>query len=307
MNINQENINPFLNKYISFVDELSIKQNYDNNIKHLLYVIVPAFVIKYGIENESTIFNCFNNTKIFISEHNKNVSATFNRTLKKDKNSYYTEKFITVNPFSTSSLSSILDNFIHEFNHAINSINNEILFDDKCIKVRTGLATLNYDKKDFEFIGKSKEIILEEIINTSQTEEVLNIIKSLSKYNIENDELSNTLYNIKQEIGNKPYSSDAYSYQKELCSNLINNKTFTPTINKLRFKGLIDDIPTMFDSVIGTSNNYNKLNDLLNEINELINKYSESRFFKNKYLNKIKSYSKDVSQLIDDYEKKSIY
>ena len=31
------------NRYISFVDEISNDMNYPNSIRHLLYVVVPAF------------------------------------------------------------------------------------------------------------------------------------------------------------------------------------------------------------------------------------------------------------------------
>lgn len=307
MNLNQENINQFLDKYIKYVDELSDKHNYSSNIKHVLYVIVPAFVIKYGINNESTILKCFDNVKVYIRNHNENVNAAFNRSLKKKEDGYYTDKFITVNPFSSSSLATILDNLIHEFNHAINSINNEIIVTNDLIKVRTGITTLNYDKETIKYIGKSNETILEELLNTSQVEEVITIIKSFSKYNIDNSELSTTLYSLNKELGNNDFKSNAYYYQKELCRILIDNKTFTPTINNLRFKGLIDDIPSLFDNVIGEKDSFNKLNSLLTEMYNLIIKYSTSRLLKNRYLNKIKSISKEVTNLIEDYEKKCIF
>ncbi len=307
MNLNQENINDFLNKYISFVDEISENNNYDNNIRHLLYVIVPSFVIKYGINNELTIKECFKNIKVYVREHPEYIQAAFNRTLKKKDNNYYTEKYITVNPFTNSSLSVILDNFIHEFNHAINSYNNEIILKDDMIKIRTGLSTLNYNREDMSFIEKSEEIVLEELLNTSQTEEIFNIIKSFNKFNIDNQELSNTLYNVKQENNVKDYESEAYYYQKKICERLINNKTFTPTINNLRFKGFIEDIPNLFDNVTGDKNDYKKLNDLLNDMHTMILKYSESKLFKGKYLSKIKELSNGVTRIIDDYEKKCIF
>ena len=307
MNLNQENINPFLNKYTAFVDEISDEFNYSSNIRHLLYIIVPSFVAKYGLDKESTILSCFRKVKVFISNHTKNVQAAFNRSLKKNDDGYYTEKFITVNPFSNSSLSTILDNFIHEFNHAVNSINNEIIVTKDIIKVRTGLTTLNYRKDDLSFIEKSDEIVLEELLNTSQTEEIIEIIKSFNKFNIENHELSNILYNINQEIGTTNYESTAYKYQKKICESLINNKTFAPTINNLRFKGLIDDIPALFDNVMGEEGKYKKLNDTLTDMYDAINKYGSSTFFKNKYLHKIRDLSKEVTDLIKEYDNKCIF
>ena len=132
MELNQSNINLLINNYIPFVDEISNKYNYDTNIKHLLYVIVHAFIAKYSPTNELTILNCFKNVKIYIKEHDKNVTASFSRSLINDENGYKTNKIITINPFSLSSLSKILDNIIHEFNHAVNSVNNE---NGKVIKI----------------------------------------------------------------------------------------------------------------------------------------------------------------------------
>ena len=307
MNLNQDNINQFFDKYISFVDEISDKYKYNKNIKHLLYIIIPAFVSKYGINNESTVLDCFRNTKIYIREHNPNVQAAFNRSLKKDEKGYYTEKFITVNPFSDSSLSLILDNFIHEFNHAVNSVNNEIILSKGIIKVRTGITTLNYNRDDMTFIGKSDETVLEELLNTAQTEEIINIIKSFNKFNIDNSELSNALFSIKQELGTKDYVSSAYNYQKKICEVLINNRTFTPTVNNLRFKGLIEDIPELFDNIIGEKGSFEKLNTILTDMYYMIIKYTNSMLFKNRYLNKIKGYTNDLTRLIEEYDKKCIF
>ena len=44
--MNQDNINDFLSKYISFTNNLSNKYNYPDNINHVLYLIIPAFIIK---------------------------------------------------------------------------------------------------------------------------------------------------------------------------------------------------------------------------------------------------------------------
>ena len=306
--LNQENINPFINKYISFVDELSNEMNYNNNIRHLLYVIVPAFVCKYGVNNSSLVLDTFRKVKIYIrNSEDKYVTASFNRRLVKEDDFYKTEKYIVINEFSTTNLSEIIDNIVHEFNHAINSINNEIIEKEKIIKVRCGIAFLEYNKKDLSFISKSEENTLEEILNTNQTEEVINIIKDFNNYRIDNQEFSLLVYNIRKEIGNNDFVSNAYYYQKTICKSLINNKTFTPTINNLRFKGLVEDVEDLFDNVIGRKNSYKKLNELLTTMHIDIIKYSNAKIFKNMYLNKIRSLTKDVNDLIEEYEQKCIF
>ena len=308
MNLNDENINLFFNKYISYVDEISKELRYDSNIRHLLYVIVPAFIYKYKANNETLILDCFRKVKIYKSNHKEGiVTASFNRILKKENTSYYTDKYIVINNYSENTIPTLIDNIVHEFNSAINSINNEIKYDEKYIKVKTGLSNLIYDKSTMKFLKKSDEIALEEILNTSQTEEIINIINNFGKYNIENSELANMLYNLKIEIGDNGYISDAYAFQKSICKGLIDNKTFAPTINNLRFKGFIDEIPTMFDNVIGKNNSYKELNKILTEMHLLILKYSNRKIFKEHLLNKIMEKKKEVEYLINIYENNCIF
>lgn len=308
MILTKDNINSFLNKYIVFVNKISDYYNYDNNIKHLLYLIVPGFVAKYGAANEKFILNCFEKTKIYISEAENNIiTATFNRILKKDGSSYCTEKYIILNQYKKASFTNLFDNIIHEFNHAVNSINNEVSFDDMHIKIRTGLCYLIYDKKNMKYLYKSDESFLEEVINTKQTEEIINIINSFGNYNIENVEFNNALHVLRNEIKGENYISSAYAFQSFICDILMKNKTFYPTISNLRFKGFIDDIPAMFDNVIGKNGSYVYLNDLLKKIYNLQIKYSKSLFFKNMILNKINIYAKELLKIINEYDNKCIY
>ncbi len=307
MVLNETNINNFLNKYINFVDDISFNYRYDENIKHVLYLIVPAFVYKYDIGNESTILNVFRNVKINISgTEDKIVTATFNRSIVKKDNEYLTNKFIIINQYKNASLTDLIDNIVHEFNHAVNSYNNEIFFDDKIVKMRTGLSYFVYDKKDLHYLYKTN-VYLEEVINTEQTEEIINIINSFGKYNIDNIAFSNTLFALKNEIKDNNYVSKAYYFQSILCDILIKNKTFTPTISNLRFKGFVDDIPSLFDNVIGKNGSYNRLNKLLDDVHNLEIKYGKRKVFKKSIMNKIETKAKEIISLIDEYDSKCIY
>jgi len=308
MDIDKIDINNFLNKYIDFVNNISNKFRYDNNIKHLLYVIVPAFIIKYDIKNEKHILNCFETIPIVVTgTEDKTITASFNRKLSYDNSTYKTIKIILLNEFKTASLTDLLDSIIHEYNHAVNSINNEITYDDKTIRVRTGISHILYDKKTFNYISKSNEVALEEILNTMQTEEIIEIINSFGKKSISNYEFKNMLDALDREIGSSKFKSDAYEYDSLLTSELINNKTFTPTICNLRFKGFIDDIPYLFDNVIGRDGEYKRLNDLLTRIHDNEWEYNKAVLFKNRILNSIKSDSLKVIDLIREYDSKCIY
>ena len=114
MYFDQRNINLLFNYYVPVVDNICSDLGYDNNIKHLLYIVIPTFIAKYGSKNEPTILKCFKNVKISIKEHEKNVTATFSRSLVKENDGYKTNKYVSVNPFTESSIAEILDNLIHD-------------------------------------------------------------------------------------------------------------------------------------------------------------------------------------------------
>ncbi len=301
-------INKLLNRYVDFVDKISSDNHYENNIRHLLYLIVPAFVFKYGVDKENTILKCFENVKIIISgTEDRQVLASFNRKLVRDSDGYHTIKYIILNKYKTTpTISELLDSIIHEYSHAINSINNEISYDDKYIKVRTGLSYLIYDKNSLTFIKKSDEVHLEEIINTTQTEEIVNIINSFNDIDVDNVEFKTTLYTLDNEI-NKVYKSNAYEFDKYICEQLMNNKTFIPTICNLRFKGFVEDIESLFDNVMGRTGAYRELNTLLAEIHTLEIKYVTRHLFKNKILNKLRNKSNRVMDIVKEYDDKCVY
>jgi hypothetical protein len=312
MNIDQSNINELLNKYIGFTNRICEENQYPNNIKHVLYLIIPAFVIKYGLKHESMILNCFESIKIHIHEkENTNCTAYFSRILQKspegEKPKYYTIKAIVLNQYKNASLVDMLDNVTHEFNHAVNSMINEIKYDDKIVGMRTGLSYMIYDINDITRIKeKTKDITLEEIINTKQTEDIIEIIRSFSKYDVHNEEFNNTFYALNHSI-NGEYTSNAYYLQSYICKELMDNKTFIPTIENLRFKGNVDDIESWFDNITGNEGSYRELTLLLDTILEDEEKLAKAKWFKNYKINKIREKMRRVMDIIKDYENNCIF
>jgi len=199
----------------------------------------------------------------------------------------------------------LVDNLTHEFNHAINSMNNEIKINDY-IMIRTGISYNCFDKNSLKFIKKSDNVILEEVINTKQTEIIVDIIKGLSNYQINNTTIQNTLYSIYHSIDSN-YKSDGYQLETTVCKNLLNNKTFISTLETLRFKGEIDEIPYFFDNIVGKNNSYQELKNNLNILNKLQNEYNETTFLKKYKLNKIKNTSKKIIEIINKFNENSIY
>lgn len=299
-------VNFLLNKYTSFVDSISLEYGYDNNLKHLLSFIVPSFIIKYGILNEKMILKVFRDVRVIVStKEDDKRPAYFTRVLKNENGEIVIYRYIVLDQYKTASLSSLLDSIIHEFCHAVNSYNNEVVVDNDYVKIRSGVSYLIYDKKTLKFIKKSNENILEEVLNTINTEDIVNIIKSFSKYNL-GVEYENMVYSLNS-ITSSSFESDAYSFEKYICKILVNNKTFIPTINNLRFKGITEDIPSLFDNITEIDGSYDELNNNLFLIHELEYKYVNSKFFKKRILRKIRTLSKKVIDIINLYDSKCIY
>ena len=290
--------NVIIEKEKEFIDNVSNQYNYDSNIRHLLYIIIPAFVIKYGIQKEKLILNTFKNIKIISStKESKRVKAYYSSTLKYQNNEYIIKRYMVIQNYNKISLVDLLDNLVHEFNHAINSYNNEMRVTNKYIYLRTGLTYRIYKKEDLSFIKKDPSYLLEEIINTKQTEDIINIIKD---FNSPDSEISNTIYAINSETSNK-YNSNSYYLEGYICKKILNNKTFIKTLENLRLVGEIYDISTWFDNIIGEENSYKELIKLLNEVSDLELEYSKKKYFKSITLGKIKDTSTKIIRIVEKF------
>ena len=203
------NSNSIIEREKNYIDKICDSYNYDSNIRHLLYIIIPAFIIKYGVSKEKLVLDTFKNIRIMISnKEDKIIRAFYLSTPYKENGNYNTHKFIMIQNYHNISLVDLLDNLVHEFNHAVNSYLNEIKTTNKYLLIRTGLTYRIYDKETLKFIKKHESYMLEEIINTKQTEDIINIIKSFDQ---NNSIISNTIYAINTETEHK-YSSEAYKF-----------------------------------------------------------------------------------------------
>lgn len=281
-----------------FIEEISNMYNYDSNIRHLLYIIIPAFIIKYGTQKEKLILNTFKEIKIISSDkQSENVKAYYLSTPKFINNEYKTLKYMVIQNYNKISLIDLLDNLVHEFNHAINSHINEILEKKNYLYLRTGLTYRVYKKIDLSFVRKDSSYILEEIINTKQTSDVINIIK---QFNPNNKEIENTIYAINSETTHK-YNSNSYYLEGYICKKILENKTFINTLERLRINGEVYDINNWFDNITGREGSYKELIFLLNEIFNLEIEYSKKKMFKSLLLGKIKDESLKVMRIVDTF------
>ena len=283
-----------------FIDKISDSYGYDNNIRHLLYVIIPAFIIKYGINKEKLILNTFRDIRIVISEaKDKYVKAYYSSRPILMEEEIKTVKYMVLQNYSSTNLVDLIDNLVHEFNHAVNSYINEVKVTKKYIYLRTGLTYRIYKKENLSFIKKDPSFMLEEIINTKQTEEIINIMKSFDQTN---EDISNTIYAINSETSHK-YSSNSYYLEGTICKKILENRTFINTLANLRINGEVYNINKWFDDITGQENSYKELIRLLNEIYELELEYVNKRFLKGFIVNKIRDASKQVMRIVDKFDR----
>lgn len=297
MNLTNETVNNLINKYIPVIDKISKDYYYPENIKHLLYLIIPAFVIKYGVQRENFILSCFKEIPILISgEENPVIQALYISKPEKKENTIITTKGIVLNRYQNIPLMSLLDNLIHEFNHAINSYKNEIKIENHLLYIRTGLSHLIYEQDNLKFVKKEKQTILEETINTVQTERIIDIINQFSNYQIEDTTITNTLYAIKNSIATN-YNSKSYYLQTYLTRSLLENKTFYSTLENLRIDGQIEEIENWFNQICGYQTAYQEFINLLWTITEIERNTKKPNWFvKRKLRNKIDDLNKIVTQ-----------
>lgn len=297
--------NNLVNKYIPLVDEISNKYQYNSNIKHLLYLIIPAFVTKYTIKEERIILNTFKDTKIIISKKkDKNVQALYSSIPHYTDNKITTTKYITIQNYENISLVQLLDNLVHEFNHAINSYNKEINIKNNILYLRTGLTYATYELPTLTKVKRDDNYLLEEILNTNQTENIINIIKNYK--DPYNSTINNTIYSINNET-NQIYTSKSYYLENLLFKKILENKTFISTLNNLRLSGNIDDIENWFDNITGKTNSYKNIIEYLKNIMELEKKLQNQKYFKSFTINKIKNYIVKILEIINIFNNNCVY
>lgn len=300
-------LNDMVNRSILAVDNLTKTYNYPSNISHLLYLIVPAFIIKYGISNERYILNSFEQIPILIQDKNDQIYQAYYTSVPiLDGEKVTTYKGIVLNNYENIGLMQLLDNLVHEFNHAINSINNELLYDEKEIRIRTGLCYVVYDRGTMQPLRKEESSIIEEIINTKQTELIIDIIHSFYNYEFTNSEINNTLYSIHNSIDRK-YQSNAYLLQSLVCRNLMENKTFISTLENLRFKGNVEEVDYWFDNITGINQSFHKLVHILNQTLELQMKLEKNQGIRFITINKIKSLNSEAMRIVESFNRNCNY
>ena len=288
----------------NFIDELCDDYGYDSNIRHLLYLIVPAFIIKYGLNKDKLIHNTLREVKIYKSNQiSKQVKGYYVARPIKLGEELEVIKHLVLYNYNSISLINLLETLVHELNHAINSYNNTVKITNKYICIRIGVTHLIYDKNTLESLKKDNSYILEEIINTKQTDDIINIIKG---FDANNPLISSTIFSINGETPTV-YISDSYYLEGYICKEITNNRTFIRTIENFRLSGEIYNVSSWFDDIYGKKGTYKEMINLLITIIELEKEYSNKKILKKAILNKIRNYSNRVMNIINKFNENSNY
>lgn len=294
-----------INKYIPIINNLSLKYQYNNNIKHLLYLIVPALIERYGYRQERLIQEVLFSTTIIIKEDKNSKEEAYYTSIPIQKEiEITTNKWIVLKKYQENNEIQLLDNLVHELNHAINSYQKEIQKEKDKISLRTGLTKVIYTYPELKPIKKENTYLLEEILNTIQTEEIINII--LNHQEQENLEIANAIKAIRQEVKTN-YKSKSYYLETTLFTHILKNRTFTSTLNNLRLSGNIEDIESWFDNITGIPNSYTNLNNNLVNIMSLETELMQKKYFKKITIFKIQKLLEKSFLIIDTFNQNCHY
>ena len=105
MNYDQQFINDLINDEINISDKISSLYHYPSNITHLLYIIIPAFIIKYGLNNKQLIEKVFLDIPIIIKDKQDKVYQAYYFSLPSlDFDKVITKKGIVLSNYEDISL-----------------------------------------------------------------------------------------------------------------------------------------------------------------------------------------------------------
>lgn len=152
----------------------------------------------------------------------------------------------------------------------------------------------------------SNIIVLEEILNTIQTEEILKIILTFKEHKIKNDVINNLIYSLNRELDSK-FMSKAYFLETFVIRKLAQNVTFISTLQKMRFSGYDFNVEKWFDSITGIKGSLKMLCNKLEELQYLESKLGKGVFLKNWTKYKITIKFREIQKITNLFSTNCIY
>jgi len=280
---NNNTINPFLDQIVFTIDSMCEKKDIPQELVDYLYLVCSGMILYYGLDYTKEIYQSINDTKYIYGLKDletKLTPAEYNRIKNKinyrenayaisQVNSTYindkVNKILNITytlliARNTPNKEELLEFITHELNHILSSINNTFTYTEDSIYFRYGLFKTKIGKDNDE-TGR----ILNEIINTLQTEDIIKIIIDLKKYKINNPKFNNALNSIITTLDSKKYVASGYETFVNLYRPLFSNQEFKSTINKCILDGNIEDLEKKINTQLG-NHSYTRMNLLLDSL-----------------------------------------
>ena len=273
---NQNTINPFIDQVIYTIDSMFENKEIPQSIKDYLYLICTGMILNYGTTYSKDIYKAINNTRYIygIKDLNKLLTkeeyhSLINRVT--ESTNAYTlstvtrqDKELKINytiiiAKNRNNKQQLLEYLTHELNHILTSLNNTFTHNNNSILFRYGLF-----KTDITSTKKDSGRIFNEVINTLETEDIINKLLSLRKYKIYNNKF-NEAFKILDSI-QEEYTATGYEPFVNLYRPLFNKKEIKKLINKTMLEGSTDQIEELINKKLNNNSSYSEMISQLDEL-----------------------------------------
>lgn len=258
-----ESVNSLLEYSKLVVDSISLPVS-DHKLRSLQYLVFAGMVSYYGFEHIDEITSAFKNYKfLYINEpipsflkKQGNVSSSSFGTLNLNTVALFhpvydfscrrksAEGEIILSSYYKMQPDELLENMVHEVNHAVTSINNGISFVNGDKTTRMGIYTKNHES------NTRNNYILEESFNVLQAAEITEHILGFSNFNVCDCDIKYSLDSMRY-AANKKRNGFGYEDTVGIVRPLYNNSSFGQYLKECRITGNIQNIDKMFDCKAG--------------------------------------------------------
>ena len=260
--------NLIIEKERVYIDQISDKYNYDDNLRHLLYIIIPAFIIKYGFKNEKLILNTFKDIQIINSDkEDKYIKAYYSSKIRVINGEYSTIKFMVIQNYNKISLVSLLDNLVHEYNHLLQSEGCEYNY---LLEAWAELMSKEYYNTDIISYneGVKNLMLLIDIIGPQPLFEMFysnnnETLENILKYNLSNEDYKFLIDSFKESQLATNYLQENKEIRLVLCRLYENiNKQSIYKDENILYKLIYEDNRIPSNEVKKSYINYRKMQDI---------------------------------------------
>lgn len=276
---NQNTINPFIDQIVYTIDNMFEKKDIPQEIINYLYLVSAGMILNYGLDYTKYIYKAIGDTKYIygMEDINNKLSKEEYERLNFDikQNAYAISKvescsqdgditkilgisYTLLIANTNANKHELLEFIVHELNHILSSLNNTFIYKDNDLYFRYGLfrTRINNSKDKLE-TGR----ILNEVINTLQTEDIIKNIIKLKDFKIFNVKFNRALRVIK-DLEVDEYRASGYEPFVNLFRPLYEKDNYRGLINNSTLEGKIDDIQEVIDHKLGMYSFDNMIDNL---------------------------------------------